>query len=93
MALTNKGSDDTSTTAPAGKYSVRPSHIQLPATPYSLLTVDQVLRQIVPTTAATLDSPKNSQIENSNSDNNILEETPSSFEIAGHIAHLNLCNE
>mmetsp|Transcript_30426 Transcript_30426/g.64416 ORF Transcript_30426/g.64416 Transcript_30426/m.64416 type:complete len:622 (+) Transcript_30426:40-1905(+) len=62
----------TAATAPPGKSSVRPSGIRLSATPYPLLTVDQVLRRIMPADIA---------------------EVPSSFEIAGHIAHVNLRDE
>jgi len=83
---------ESSTTAPPGKCSVRKSHIRLPASPYSLLTVDQVLRQIMPTS----DNDNNNKNNNGNNDNNgnpIIEEIPSSFEIAGHIAHVNLREE
>ncbi|KAL7532685.1 hypothetical protein ACHAXR_004782 [Thalassiosira sp. AJA248-18] len=80
---TEDASSNAITTAPPGKWSVRPSYIELPATPYSLLTVDQVLRRIMPTAATS-----------GNDDNDpIIEEVPSSFEIAGHIAHVNLRNE
>ena len=62
--------------------TIRQSYIRLPDTAYSLLTVDQVLRRIMPTK------------DNSNNNANpIIEEIPSSFEIAGHIAHLNLREE
>ena len=91
--LTNKGGDDRAILAPAGKYTVRPSYIQLPATPNSLLAVDQVLRWIMPTATATSDNPRNTQTKNSNNNDNIIEEIPSSFEILQHISHLNLCNE
>mmetsp|Transcript_4634 Transcript_4634/g.10180 ORF Transcript_4634/g.10180 Transcript_4634/m.10180 type:complete len:621 (-) Transcript_4634:85-1947(-) len=85
-----------SITAPNGKCSVRPSYIQLPATPYSLLTVDQVLRRIMPTedNTSTTTSNNNNDNNNNNSDTPVpIEEIPSSFEIAGHIAHLNLRSE
>ena len=84
--LTNKCSDDIATTAPAEKCSVWPSYIQVPVTPYSLLTVDQALCWIMPTSAATLDNPENIQTENSNNNDNIIEEVSSSFEIIRHIA-------
>lgn len=79
---------DVETTAPSGKGSVRPSHMQLPSTPYSLLTVDQVLRGLMPTS----DGDDSAKISKDNG-NPIVDEVPSSFEIAGHIAHVNLRDE
>jgi len=73
--------------APIGKCSVRQSCIRLPATPYSLLTVDQVLRRIMP---GNDDGGKDST---NNNGNPAIEEIPSSFEIAGHVAHVNLRDE
>ena len=68
----------TSTTSHNSKNEVRKSYIQLSASPYSLMTVDQVLRCLLPTSSATDRSSNN------------IDEVPSSFEIAGHIAHVNL---
>ena len=65
--------------------TIRQSYIRLPDTAYSLLTVDQVLRRIMPT--------KDNTNNNDTTNNPIIEEIPSSFEIAGHIAHLNLREE
>ena len=65
--------------------TIRQSYIRLPDTAYSLLTVDQVLRRIMPT--------KDNGNDNGTTSNPIIEEIPSSFEIAGHIAHLNLREE
>ena len=65
----------TSSTAPPGRISIRPSYINLPSNlSYTILTVDQVLTRILPT-------------------NQNINEIPSSFEIAGHIAHVNLRSE
>ena len=72
-----------SATAPVGKMAVRKSHISLPASPYSLMTVDQVLRRLLPTAEGST----------SNDTDNQVDEIPSSFEIAGHIAHVNLRSE
>jgi len=67
--------DSTSSTAPPGRISIRPSYINLPSNlSYNVLTVDQVLTRILPT-------------------NQNINEIPSSFEIAGHIAHVNLRSE
>jgi len=64
----------TSSTAPPGRISIRPSYINLPSNlSYNVLTVDQVLTRILP--------------------NQNINEIPSSFEIAGHIAHVNLRSE
>lgn len=72
----------------AGSSSIRASFICLPDTSYSLLTVDQVLRHIMPTKDDTTTAAARS-----NNGNPLIEEVPSSFEIAGHIAHLNLREE
>lgn len=79
----NDGSDSTST---FDKPEIRPSHIRLPSSPYSLLSVDQVLRQIMPCR-----NEANKASDDSN--NPFIEEIPSSFEVAGHIAHVNLREE
>ena len=79
----NVSQSATALTAPCGKMSVRKSHISLPASPYSLMTVDQVLRRLLPTTERNA----------SNDADNQVDEIPSSFEIAGHIAHVNLRSE
>ena len=71
----DKEVDLTSTSAPPGRISIRPSYINLPSNlSYNILTVDQVLTRILPT-------------------NQKINEIPSSFEIAGHIAHVNLRTE
>ena len=80
----SKTSYSNSATCPKGKHEVRKSYINLPASPYSLLTVDQVLRKLLPTTNSN---------NTSNVSNGQIEEVPSSFEIAGHIAHVNLRSE
>ena len=97
--------------APCGKLSIRPSYICLPTTPYDLLTVDEVLRRILPTTNTTKNEDGKTDIHgndthdiNDNNDHNnyscannngnhLIEEIPSSFETAGHIAHVNLREE
>ncbi len=95
--------------APCGKLSIRPSYIRLPTTPYVLLTVDEVLRRIMPTTKnedgeANINGndDNTSHVINNNNDRNnlcayngnpLVEEIPSSFETAGHIAHVNLREE
>lgn len=92
--------------APLGKLCIRPSYIRLPATPYDLLTVDEVLRRIIPTKI--IDDGE-AEIGNNDTSTNVIvniknnlcatngnpliEEVPSSFEAAGHIAHLNLREE
>ena len=80
------GRVDAVSTAPRGKASIRKSYIRLPSTPYDLLTVDQVLRRIMPTS-------DDSNINGDGNGNPVVKEIPSSFEIAGHIAHLNLNDE
>ena len=94
--------------APFGKPSIRPSYIRLPASPYDLLTVDEVLRRIMPTKCEdgeagvdTNDSDTSNYCIRKNNNNNLcanngnplIEEIPSSFETAGHIAHVNLREE
>ena len=65
----------TTSSAPPGRISIRPSYINLPSNlSYNVLTVDQVLTRILPS-------------------NQNINEIPSSFEIAGHIAHVNLRSE
>lgn len=72
-------------TAPNAAFEVRESYIRLPTAPYALLTVDQVLRRLLPTS----DNEKNTATDGSTN----VEEVPSSFEIAGHVAHVNLRSE
>ena len=80
-------SSTSGTTSPNGKSDIRASYIRLSASPYSLLSVDQVLRKIMP--CGNDDSDKSSN----ESGNPLIDEVPSSFEIAGHIAHVNLREE
>ena len=87
------------------KLSIRPSYIRLPATPYDLLTVDEVLRRIMPTKIiddGEADIGNNDTSINvinitnnlcATNGNPLIEEVPSSFEAAGHVAHLNLREE
>jgi len=91
--------------APFGKLCIRPSYIRLPATPYDLLTVDEVLRRIMPTKIiddGEADIGNNDTSINvinitnnlcATNGNPLIEEVPSSFEAAGHVAHLNLREE
>ncbi|KAL7495176.1 hypothetical protein ACHAWT_007733 [Skeletonema menzelii] len=74
-------------TSPNGKPEIRPSYICLPASPYSLLSVDQVLRRIMP-----CHNDDSGEASNNNG-NPLIEEIPSSFEVAGHVAHVNLREE
>ena len=74
-------------TSPNGKPEIRPSYIRLPASPYSLLSVDQVLRRIMP-----CHNDDSGKASNDNG-NPVIEEIPSSFEVAGHVAHVNLREE
>ena len=67
--------------APPGRTSVRKSRISLPVSAYELMTVDAVLRRLLPTSENGLDTGPT------------VNEVPSSFEIAGHIAHVNLREE
>ena len=76
-----KISDSNRAASPKEKHEIRKTYINLPASPYSLLTVDQVLRKLLPST------------NTSNANCSQIEEVPSSFEIAGHIAHVNLRSE
>lgn len=95
-AKTNSGDD--SSTAPYGKSEIRSSSICLPSSQYSLLTVDEVLRRLLPSKDNN-DDAKQSNDNNTNNNstasngNPPLEEIPSSFEVAGHIAHVNLRSE
>ena len=90
--------DDAESTAPRGKARIRKSYIRLPSTRYDLLTVDQILRRIMPTGDG--DGEKahdryydDCDIKVNDSGHPIVKEIPSSFEIAGHIAHVNLNDE
>ncbi|KAL3804498.1 hypothetical protein HJC23_002537 [Cyclotella cryptica] len=78
-------SGSSSSTCPHGRRYIRESWVRLPTSPYSLLTVDQVLRRLLPTA--------NHDVCQSDTENNLIDEVPSSFEIAGHIAHVNLRSE
>jgi tRNA (guanine37-N1)-methyltransferase len=80
--IESSASKTESTTAPEGKNEIRKSYINMPASPYHLLTVDQVLRRLLPIDTDTADNSANK-----------VEEVPSSFEIAGHLAHVNLRSE
>jgi len=79
--------DSSGSTSPNGKPDIRPSYICLSASPYSLLSVDQVLRRIMP-----CHNDDSGEASNENS-NPLIEEIPSSFEVAGHVAHVNLREE
>lgn len=79
--------DGSESTSPNGKPEIRPSYIRLSASPYSLLSVDQVLRRIMP-----CHNDESGEASNDNN-NSLVEEIPSSFEVAGHIAHVNLREE
>lgn len=87
MLLSSAQEDGSGSTSPSGKSDIRPSHICLPASPYSLLSVDQVLRRIMPC------HDDNSGEASNNNSNPLVEEIPSSFEVAGHVAHVNLREE
>jgi tRNA (guanine37-N1)-methyltransferase len=80
-SLIGSSSDDASPT------KIRPSYIRLTTSPYSLLSVDQVLRRIMPCVNDAGDEINN------DSNNTLVEEIPSSFEVAGHVAHVNLREE
>ncbi len=82
LCSAESNSDETILTSPPGKNAIRTSSIRLPSSPYNLLTVDQVLRHLLPTTN-----------EKASNGNPVIEEIPSSFEVAGHIAHVNLREE
>jgi len=79
--------DSSGSTSPNGKPEIRPSYIRLSASPYSLLSVDQVLRRIMP-----CQNDDSGDAINDNG-NPLIEEIPSSFEVAGHVAHVNLREE
>mmetsp|Transcript_11366 Transcript_11366/g.17350 ORF Transcript_11366/g.17350 Transcript_11366/m.17350 type:complete len:559 (+) Transcript_11366:113-1789(+) len=79
--------DSSGSTSPNGKPEIRPSYMRLSASPYSLLSVDQVLRRIMP---CRNDDSGEASNENGNP---LIEEIPSSFEVAGHVAHVNLREE
>jgi len=79
--------DSSGSTYPNGKPEIRPSYIRLSASPYSLLSVDQVLRRIMP-----CQDDDSGDASNDNG-NPLIEEIPSSFEVAGHVAHVNLREE
>ena len=74
--------DSVSWTAPRGRSTIRKSYIRFPSSiQYNVLTVDQVLRRIIPITTTTVEEEMKGEG---------LKEIPSSFESAGHIAHVNL---
>lgn len=77
--------ESSSTTCPQSRHEIRKSWVRLSTSPYSLLTVDQVLRRLLPTA--------NQDVCQRDSENILIDEVPSSFEIAGHIAHVNLRSE
>lgn len=74
--------DSISWTAPRGRSTIRKSYIRFSSSnQYNVLTVDQVLRHIIPI----LTSPGEEEVTGEG-----VKEIPSSFESAGHIAHVNL---
>jgi tRNA (guanine37-N1)-methyltransferase len=88
MLLSSSQEDGSGRTSSNGKPDIRPSYICLPASPYSLLSVDQVLRRIMPS-----HNDNSGEVRNNDNSNPLIEEIPSSFEVAGHIAHVNLREE
>mmetsp|Transcript_29799 Transcript_29799/g.45077 ORF Transcript_29799/g.45077 Transcript_29799/m.45077 type:complete len:561 (+) Transcript_29799:64-1746(+) len=87
MIASSAEENSSGSTSPNGKPEIRPSYIRLSASPYSLLSVDQVLRRIMP-----CQDDDSGDASNDNG-NPLIEEIPSSFEVAGHVAHVNLREE
>lgn len=74
--------DSVSWSAPRVRSTIRKSYIRFSSSiQYNVLTVDQVLRRIIPI----LTSPSEEEVTGEG-----VKEIPSSFESAGHIAHVNL---